>query len=355
MENVLKLIQKFNNDYSKDSKKFTKSIILLVSKGNSIKNAIKITLKYYNFSGIITDDLVDSILSAIKKIRNKIPDTIKNDILNKSWVKGSSSLQKRINILDSNLSSTIEDVVLAGKLLVSNIITTANKNVDSLSSVNNISSKMKLLYQDMDTTNDKTYNDIIDQLQDMQIKIRQNRITDDDNSKLKDLLAILLVSITPYLINKAVDINIRSQYRALNNTEVARAVYESMLYNDKDDDSIFGYQWKLSSIHNRFPFDICDVNAGADVGYGKGVYPKDKIPRYPAHPHCMCNLVRVLKKDVNENKKFNTKGVNNYINKLSDVDISKIFTVDNLSKYLKTGDWEKTLSNWNYYENPTVR
>jgi len=355
MENVLKLIQKFNNDYSKDSKKFTKSIILLVSKGNSIKSAIKLALKDYNFNKVITDDLIDSILSAINKIRDKKSDTIRNDILNKPWVKGSSSLQKRVNILESNLSNTVEDVVLAGKLLVSNIITIANKNVDSLSVVNEISSKMKLLYQDMDTSNDKTYNNIIDQLQDMQIKIRQNRITDDDNSKLKDLLAILLASITPYLINKAIDINVRSQYRALNNTEVARAAYESMLYNDKDDDNIFGYRWKLSSIHNRFPFDICDVNAGADIGYGKGIYPKNKIPRYPAHPHCMCSLEKVLKEDVNTNKKLNVKGVNNYINSLSETDRAKLFTMDNLSKYLKTGDWEKTLSNWNYYEDPIIR
>ena len=41
--------------------------------------------------------------------------------------------------------------------------------------------------------------------------------------------------------------------------------------------------------------DICDVYAHADLyGLGKGIFPKDKFPKLPAHPQCLCRIKPIV-------------------------------------------------------------
>ena len=45
--------------------------------------------------------------------------------------------------------------------------------------------------------------------------------------------------------------------------------------------------------------DICDMYAKADMyGLGAGIYPKDKLPPLPVHPHCLCRYVEVIEGEV---------------------------------------------------------
>lgn len=77
-------------------------------------------------------------------------------------------------------------------------------------------------------------------------------------------------------------------------TEIARAYGVGFQTRAIEDDDAIGIRWSLSTRHNVF--DICDLNAKADLyGMGPGVYPKDKLPMFPAHPHCMCVLSTVYK------------------------------------------------------------
>ena len=87
-------------------------------------------------------------------------------------------------------------------------------------------------------------------------------------------------------------------------TENARAYADGQMNRFIDDDDIVAFQWKLSSRHPRY--DICDFYANADLyGLGKGVYPKDKFPRLPAHPHCMCHIKPMTELDIDVNKRHN--------------------------------------------------
>lgn len=41
--------------------------------------------------------------------------------------------------------------------------------------------------------------------------------------------------------------------------------------------------------------DICDLYAHADLlGMGEGIFPKDKLPKLPVHPNCMCRVVPIF-------------------------------------------------------------
>ena len=76
-------------------------------------------------------------------------------------------------------------------------------------------------------------------------------------------------------------------------TEMARAYQDGFLLRWDNNDDCVAYQWKLSGRHPRY--DICDLYAKANLyGLGAGVFPKDKVPRLPAHPHCMCFLKPVI-------------------------------------------------------------
>lgn len=72
-------------------------------------------------------------------------------------------------------------------------------------------------------------------------------------------------------------------------TEAANAFRLAQIKATEDDPDVIGYQWRLSRTHPK-P-DICDWYANVDFGLGKGVWPKDRVPRTAPHPHCLCYLV----------------------------------------------------------------
>lgn len=77
-------------------------------------------------------------------------------------------------------------------------------------------------------------------------------------------------------------------------TEMARAYQDGFLLKWDNNEDCVAYQWKLSGRHPRY--DICDLYAKANLyGMGAGVFPKDKVPLLPAHPHCMCFLKPVIR------------------------------------------------------------
>ena len=98
-------------------------------------------------------------------------------------------------------------------------------------------------------------------------------------------------------LDKAIEIATeeKTRYHAerIARTETARAYADGQVSRYKNDDDIVAFQWKLGTRHPVF--DICDFYANADLyGMGKGVYPKDKVPTLPAHPHCMCRLKPIV-------------------------------------------------------------
>lgn len=72
-------------------------------------------------------------------------------------------------------------------------------------------------------------------------------------------------------------------------TEMATAAHRAVIASVEGDDSIIGFQWRLSGSHPTS--DICDYYASIEMGLGKGVWTKEAVPHHKAHPHCMCLLI----------------------------------------------------------------
>ena len=98
-------------------------------------------------------------------------------------------------------------------------------------------------------------------------------------------------------VSKAIDTAVQEKTRytaeRIARTERARAYADGVMAKYMDDPDIVAFQWKLSDRHPKC--DICDVYAHADLyGLGKGIFPKDKFPKLPAHPHCLCRIKPIV-------------------------------------------------------------
>ena len=70
-------------------------------------------------------------------------------------------------------------------------------------------------------------------------------------------------------------------------TELHRVFTDSRAVEIMDDGEVQAVKIRMSSKHPRY--DICDLLSKQDrYGLGPGVYPKDKAPKPPFHPHCLC-------------------------------------------------------------------
>lgn len=80
-------------------------------------------------------------------------------------------------------------------------------------------------------------------------------------------------------------------------------------------------------------FDVCDYHTSVDLyGLGRGVYPKDKAPKPPFHPHCNC-IIKPHRASADK-AKYNPKAQREYMSSLSDVKKRGILiTKENVFQY----------------------
>ena len=128
-------------------------------------------------------------------------------------------------------------------------------------------------------------------------------------------------------------------------TEAARAWAEAFHARYKDDDEVLAYKWQLGSRHPNF--DICDMYAEANLyGLGKGIFPKDKCPTLPAHPHCLCHLTPIYKDetDLNGQRDRVKQGGDAWLAGLTHAERCKILGIDGAKAWESgAGDWRESM------------
>lgn len=141
----------------------------------------------------------------------------------------------------------------------------------------------------------------------------------------------------------------KSRYVAerLVRTEAAKAWADGFFARTLFDDDVIAYRWKLSSRHPVF--DICDMYAKANMfGLGAGVYPKDKVPPLPAHPHCMCRLVEVFRTEIDmslEHDNIRAEG-DKWLKTLSVDKQEAVLGIAGREAWLKGEDWRDYMRGW---------
>lgn len=137
----------------------------------------------------------------------------------------------------------------------------------------------------------------------------------------------------------------KARYHAerISRTETARAWGQGFMDQlDRDEDAT-GLRWETSSAHKIF--DICDFHARADLyGMGPGIYPKERRPRFPAHPHCLCVLSAVYK----GKPRFDQvdKGGKAALDGMTPGQRARVLTIKGAEGFDRGGSWKGSLRQW---------
>lgn len=149
-------------------------------------------------------------------------------------------------------------------------------------------------------------------------------------------------------VKVAVEEKTRYTAERIARTESARAWLDGYLKKyGEDNERVVAHKWKLSSRHPVF--DICDMYAKADMyGLGKGVFPKDKIPNLPVHPHCLCYLSPVYKSELKDKKQKENiqEAGDKWLKTLPKQEQYKVLGLNGLKAWQNGADWRNYARNY---------
>ena len=156
-------------------------------------------------------------------------------------------------------------------------------------------------------------------------------------------------------IQKAIQtaINEKSRYVAerIARTEMARAYADGFVAKMNGDNDIVAVKFKLSGRHPTF--DICDMYAKADMyNLGKGVYPKDKLPPLPVHPHCLCRYSEVYigEVDTAKEKPCIREAGDKWLAGLTDRQRQNVLGAEGVKVWETGKDWRKYMHGYVEFE-----
>jgi hypothetical protein len=117
-------------------------------------------------------------------------------------------------------------------------------------------------------------------------------------------------------IQKAITIACNERARSyadrIARTETARAWFDGFVASNAEDTDVAGYRWVLGTRHPSS--DICDMHSNVNFyGMGPGCYPKNKVPPFPAHPHCLCHLTQIFIRETPEPGEYDPKAGDKYL------------------------------------------
>jgi hypothetical protein len=147
------------------------------------------------------------------------------------------------------------------------------------------------------------------------------------------------------LVQTAMDEKARYHASRILRTESARAWGQGFQAQCDDDPDVVGWRWETSGAHKIF--DICDFHARADLfGMGPGIYPKDRHPSYPAHPHCLCQASMVFKGETPDPRPNVQGGGKAALDGMTGAQRARLLAVKGSQGYNGNGQWQDNLRHW---------
>lgn len=357
-EKLEMILKKYSKEFGKLAIETEKKIAESLAEGKDLDTSIALALKGFDYSNrkITISAVIDSAEIGIQ-------DRVDEEFVDQVWTMDGVNLSERLYGVSSYTGQCVRDTVKAGLLNADSAIKIARKLYDGYGNGALIPKAEIPRYLGRMTRNVSLA--IIGNNADKEKIIRDiNKLKKQVNELKTDALRVsyqnLLTSLESYkgeTINKAIQVAMeeKSRYQAerIARTETARAWFEGYIARYGDDTDVWGYRWELSSNHPIH--DQCDVCANADIGYGKGLYPKKYMPTIPLHPHCRCHLIPVFIWQVNPNRSPNPKLVHDYIDSLSTKEKIALFGVKGLEEYRRGKYWQEVLRGWRGFTNPLAR
>lgn len=356
-----------------------------LAEGYSPEKAIQMALKGSNFFAVNEGYIVDTAVTAAVlgyglTDKAKVSTMrLRSAMLNEVWASDKLNLSKRLHGSRKDMRQTIVDAISSAMKQGKTWVQMARDLYDGYSYghitkktvlpeylANLVRQSKKILTGDSSALGE--YKTAIKNAE-RQIGRLANDGTPTKAMKqaFKDLVDAT-ASLNEEAIDKAIKVAVeeKSRYIAdrIARTEMSQAWGDGFFAKYHDDPDVIAYRWRLSSRHPVY--DICDIHASVDCyGLGEGIYPKDKFPKRPAHPHCMClvtpvyvgNLEMDRQKENNllSHAKFNPDAVSKYISGLSRQRQVALLGVDGLKTWKANGSWQHSLRGWDGDNKPKTR
>ena len=318
-DRLAQLINKLNKSWRKDAKKAVKYLMRLLAEGVKTEAAIaKVQQRYPNLSTL--PELQPALVEAAAYAYGIVPSALTTaqiklmgEQLAGKWDESGMTLSEKLHGVGVKMRgaivSTLQEQMRRNKTWTEAARALYDGYGDDGQNVYN-GGKDIISRQDLpkylQKVREATGNDLQALAEQRQAIDNINRLAKNGapNKALQAAYNELLEAVqkgNEKAIEKAVEVavNEKSRYVAerISRTEMARAWADGFIAKMKTDADIVAMKFKLSSRHPVF--DICDMYAKADMyGLGAGIYPKDKLPPLPVHPHCLCRYVEVIEGEV---------------------------------------------------------
>ena len=363
-DRLAQLINKLNKSWRKDAKKAIKYLMRLLTEGVKTEAAItKVQQRYPNLSTL--PELQPALVEAAAYAYGIVPSVLTTaqvklmgEQLAGKWDESGMTLSEKLHGVGVKMRdaivSTLQEQMRRNKTCTEAARALYDGYGDDGQNVHNggkdIISKQELPKY-LQKVREATGNDPQALAEQRQAIDNINRLAKNGapNKALQAAYNELLEAVqkgNEKAIEKAVEVavNEKSRYVAerITRTEMARAWADGFIAKIKDDADIVAVKFKLSSRHPVF--DICDMYAKADMyGLGAGIYPKDKLPPLPVHPHCLCRYVEVIEGEVDMQQQRDQmrKAGDKWLNSLPESRRAQVLGRKGLKAWEDGKDWRK--------------
>lgn len=305
---VEQIIKAFSKKYGKQAKEIENAIRKAMANGMSITEAVKEATK--ETEAWMTSHVMESMLLSVSAGSGvhfeELPPALTN-----AWDASGMKLSKKIHGTTKEMRSAIISTLCKAQKDGKKVIETARALYDGYGYGYVTRTQPLPDYLDKVLTYARRM-DLSDKDKDALMREIRNakRVTErlsQNNAPNRTLKAVYKELVTH--IERSEDrmmerslkaaVEEKSRYIAerIARTESARAWADGFIARYGDDEDVVAYQWKTGSRHPEE--DICDMYANANLwNLGKGIFPKDKCPILPIHPHCLCHLAPVFISEV---------------------------------------------------------
>lgn len=363
-DRLAQLINKLNKSWRKDAKKAVKYLMRLLAEGVKTEAAItKVQQRYPNLSTL--PELQPALVEAAAYAYGIVPSVLTTaqvklmgEQLASKWDESGMTLSEKLHGVGVKMRdaivSTLQEQMRRNKTWTEAARALYDGYGDDGQNVYNDGKDIisrQYLPKYLQKVRVATGNDLQALAEQRQAIDNINRLAKNGspNKALQAAYNKLLEAVqkgNEKAIVKAVEVavNEKSRYVAerITRTEMARAWADGFIAKMQKDADIVAVKFKLSSRHPVF--DICDMYAKADMyGLGAGIYPKDKLPPLPVHPHCLCRYVEVIEGEVDMQQQRDQvrEAGDKWLNSLPESRRAQVLGRKGLKEWEDGKDWRK--------------
>lgn len=334
-----KLMSDYGEDYMEISDLLVDRMMYYVKRGYSMSKAFKKVMDELAFEELSRESIENAVYEAalrgygIKSAPVSVGGKVRHKLMDVAWSQDNMKLSTRIHgiskVMHNNIRSTVGRALRAYKSVneIAMMLYDGYGNPDNVlqkAELPRYLTKIKKLLPKMYSGDKKAareskiFNAVTHDIKKLKTKslkwAYQNVVNATTSNKKRALqkarkmlkmgaskeeVIKMLMEERKKVMEKAMRIAIEEKTRyyaeRIARTEAARAYYEGLLASTMNDPDVFGFKWVLSTAHVHKEHDCnCYTFSKIDIGWGKGIFPKEKVPYLPAHPNCMCHLKKVF-------------------------------------------------------------